>query len=1508
MLKNIVRIFGGDPNKRVIEKFTGIVEQINALEPEFEKMSDDELRAQTDKFRAVVEKNVNGIDDPKEHEKAERTTLDELMPEAFATVREASKRTLGLRPYDVQLIGGITLHQGKIAEMRTGEGKTLVATLPLYLNALTGRGVHLVTVNDYLARRDARWMAPIYHLLGLRVGVLQMAARTENGKKAFIVDIERQSPHEDQHQLRLVDRQEAYTADIVYGTNSEFGFDYLRDNMTWSLAERVQRGYFYAIVDEVDNVLIDEARTPLIISGPAQDDTEWYVRMAQVVKRLRSEDCEVSERDRTVTLTEIGETHVEELLEMPLRDPERPEDVTPEQARLMGYLEQALRAQFLFKRNKDYLVQAGKVTIIDEFTGRLMPGRRWSDGLHQAVEAKEGARVQAENVTYATITIQNYFRMYQKLGGMTGTAITEAEEFDKIYKLEVLAIPTNLEYVASRADSNLVELDDRDDQGYKFRYYSRNDDPQHTPVFWKRKDYPDVIYRTAEAKFRAVTGEILKYFAMGRPMLVGTTSVELSDKLSTRLRAEPLRRLAQVLVLRETWLKHNKREEDGRQIPELQPINAPLDQLQAAELRKMATELNISLNPEDKTNLAELARYLGLQEGDQERLLTALKSGIPHQVLNARKHTEESQIIAGAGAFGAVTIATNMAGRGVDIKLGGELAEEIISAVNRVLRKAGYPDPYDMQMEERQTVLLNLDPSAYGIYDAEVKFFFQHLEEMEHVKSLGGLHVIGSERHEARRIDNQLRGRSARQGDPGSSRFYLSLEDDLMVRFGGQQANDMMDRLKVDDAMPIELGLVSRLVEQSQTRVEGSNFDIRKHLLEYDDVLNTQRTKIYEQRNLIFTKQDLSADVTEMLRTEVLARVPKALEDKEGPWQLLAWLDQVQPAFQISDTLAASYELRLIVDHLKERLEESSPATAVPSSEINLLLEVADGSMKAEEDHLLAAVETLLEQVEDRLEAQLRERQETVDTFFEGLGLDDETDSRQPRELADELSGLVHFPVRLSPEQVRALKSDPDSILPVVREQTEAVLVAQAVTRLLGAIERRFGESLEIEPGSLNLNDWNGMADQIRAACRAVLDHRRERFLGATSEGAIAKDLEAALAREKEPLTASDVELLTTSLHAALARTAGQPANSLQESLAQEVRDVLTKLEGSLTEEDRDLIVADVEKAIAACGNNPLEQDPVMQSMRDSIEEIQELSLERRLLRMLVMIPVGTQTSFDRKSHRRIQTRTVRLTYTFYAARFLGNRSPDAIAEDVLEHLEDAQALVRDAWGRSEWKRLLTIRPAEMDLASQEGLRLLLGKPTYDQVKDSPLQAIPYEYRDRVIDELGRRALTEVYRQLLLGVITELWVEYLTQMEALRVSIGLEAYGQRDPLVQYKSKAFELFQTLLSNMRLGVITRMFTYRPRYVGGAQPSAKRGKETEASSESETVLEQEEGSPVTETGANEYAGSEGDNKTEPEETGKTRPTQDAGAGKAAARPGASRSNESQTTISKKRRRGRR
>jgi preprotein translocase subunit SecA len=1326
MLKKFVTLFGGDPNKKELENYAAMVEQINALEVSYEALSDDALRALTQDFRQRIKSGE---------------TLDDLLFEAYAAVKEASKRTIGLRHYDVQIIGGIVLHLGKIAEMRTGEGKTLVATLPLYLNALTGKGCHLITVNDYLARRDARWMAPIYDLLDIKVGVLQMASRTENARKAFVVDLERTSPHEDQHQLRLVPRQDAYAADITYGTNSEFGFDYLRDNMTMHMEDRVQRGHYFAIVDEVDNVLIDEARTPLIISGPASEDVEWYGRMAQIVRNLKPEDYEINERDRNVNLTELGETHVEELLGMALRDPDRPEDITPQQARLLGYLEQALRSQFLYKRNKDYLVQAGKVVIVDEFTGRLMPGRRWSDGLHQAVEAKEGVRVQPENVTYATITIQNYFRMYEKLAGMSGTAVTEAEEFDKIYSLGVLAIPTNLEYIATQPESGLVELEGRDEQGYKFQFYSPQDDPDQKPVFWKRKDYPDVVYRSEEAKLRAIMQEIFRNHIIGQPALVGTTSVELSERVSSRLRSEPLRRLAQVQLLRHNWFSKNNRVEDGRAIPDLQFLNTNLEQLDITAMRKMAREFGISFNPEDPQNQDTLVDILGLSPLDKPRLVSTLQAGIPHQVLNARKHTEESQIIADAGAFGAVTIATNMAGRGVDIKLGGELKEEIISSVSRVLRRAGYENPYDMSHEEQYQAFRKLDQDSFGIYDADIRTFIQYIDNMEKVRSLGGLHVIGSERHEARRIDNQLRGRAARQGDPGSSRFYLSMEDDLMRLFGGEQADALMQRLKIDDALPLEVGMVSRLIEQSQTRVEGANFDVRKHLLEYDDVLNTQRGKIYSQRDRIFTKDDLSEDVTDMLRTEINRRVPEALEDEEGPWKLLAWLDQIQPPLSINSQIFPSYSIRLVVDHILSEYgtQKNGHSALDPQTALPALIEITSQAILAEQQHLTKAVQAMLDQAELRLQNQIEERQNIVDTYFEGLSLeDDPNESRNLRQLQDELSTLLHLPIRLPSEQKHLLQDDPESIRPEIYNQVEISLFNQALRRLVGAIERRMDESLEIKPDLSEATDWNVINNWFMDALEQLFIRRHERFLGDganVNKGLIRRDLE----------------------------------------------NWLGQVTGNLNKFD--------------------------------------------LLNLLLMIPQGAVTAFDKRTHRRVQLRTTRLTYVYYAARLLQVEEFSQITEDVLDHLEQAQATLNLALGATEWNRIASLTMADLSETSRRGIQQILPANSVDQIADQPLANFEKDTVQKIIPELGRQALTRTYRQLLLAVISELWVDYLTQMEALRVSIGLEAYAQRDPLVQYKNRASALFQELIDNMRTGVISRMFTFKPRDTGVAQKDVPR-----------------------------------------------------------------------------------
>ena len=676
----------GTKNERELKRLWPIAEQINSFEPQISSLSDGDLRAKTDGFRMRLES-----EEP----------LDEILPEAFAVVREVSKRMLKMRHFDVQLIGGIVLHEGKIAEMKTGEGKTLVATMPVYLNALTGNGVHVVTVNDYLAKRDTQWMGPIYHFLGLSVGVIQHA-------ESFLYDPSYHAADRRLHNLRPVTRKEAYNADITYGTNNEFGFDYLRDNMRYEINDYVQRELNYAIVDEVDSILIDEARTPLIISGPSEESTDKYYKINKILPRLNKEDYVIDEKVKTATLTEEGNIKVERFLNVGnLYDPSNIE--------LLHHVNQALKAHTLFKRDVDYVVKDGDVIIVDEFTGRLMPGRRWSDGLHQAVEAKEGVKIESENQTLATITFQNYFRMYKKLAGMTGTADTEAEEFGKIYNLDVIVIPTNKPMI--------------------------------------RNDYPDVVYKTEKDKFNAVINEIIDCHKMGQPVLVGTISIEKSELLSSMLK----------------------------------------------------------------------------------------KKGIPHAVLNAKYHEKEAEIIAQAGSSHSVTIATNMAGRGTDIILGGNpqgIAKDILKD------KAEYAEK-------------EFEGALAKAYDLCAK-------DREMVISSGGVHILGTERHEARRIDNQLRGRSGRQGDPGTSRFYLSLEDDLMRIFGSDKIAGLMGRLGMEESVPIEHRLITKAIANAQKKVEAHNFDIRKHLIEYDDVMNKQRTEIYSFRREILSSDGLKDRVLEM--------------------------------------------------------------------------------------------------------------------------------------------------------------------------------------------------------------------------------------------------------------------------------------------------------------------------------------------------------------------------------------------------------------------------------------------------------------------------------------------------------------------------------------------------------------------------------------------------------------------------------------------------------------------
>lgn len=1297
VLKSLTQLLGGDPIRRTIEEYADVVETINRLEPEMQRLSRPDLQAKTDEFKARLQQGE---------------TLDDLLPEVFAVVREAAVRTLGLRHYDVQLIGGVILHEGTIIEMKTGEGKTLVATMPMYLNALSGKGVHLVTVNDYLARRDARWMGPIFDFLGMSVGVLQEASRTEGGKKGFLYNTEKESTQEDVDRLEIVDRALAYEADIVYGTNNEFGFDYLRDNMARRLQDRSQRGHHYAILDEVDNILIDEARTPLIISGPSHEDPELYERMAKVVKQLRPEDFEINERDRTVSLTAIGEDHVEQVLGMALKDPDRPEDITPEQARLLGHLEQALRAEYLFKRNKDYVVQGGKVVIVDEFTGRLMAGRRWSDGLHQAVEAKEGVKVRQENVTYATITLQNYFRMYDKLAGMTGTAVTEAEEFNKIYGVDVVALPTNLEYVAMQPGTDLEEVDYRE-SGNKFVYYARTDDQGQEPVFWKRKDYPDVVYRTEEAKLRATVAEILERHVRGQPLLVGTTSVEMSERLSGRLSAGPLKKLAMTMILRDAYLEAHDIPDDGMRVEAIEPLYESLDDLQRKMLRQYARDLELSLNPAKEENLQRLIRLLGLAPAHSERLEVTLNSGIKHNVLNAKRHDEESRIIADAGALGSVTIATNMAGRGVDIKLGGEVAEEVIGAIHRVLRRTGIDEPENLNMEERLQALAAADEEAIGIYDAEIDLFDKFMEEGKRVKQAGGLHVIGSERHEARRIDNQLRGRAARQGDPGSSQFFLSLEDELMRLFGGSQVSGLMQRLNIDDAVPIAHSIVDRTIEQAQTRVEGAHFDTRKHLLEYDDVLNQQREIFYSQRNRVFSKDDLLEDVRAMLETEVEAHVEAASLDPEGPWKLLAWLEETQPTLNLnSDDPYPSFMLQLLLDDLAH-VEDVDTLH-------ERCLQLAADALQAQYDHLARAIDTQFRGAIDRLDEQAEQRIEMAEMAIDGAMLEAEETGREPngRQLIQAVESAAGMKIQVDGRGEESIASDPLAFRRRVPELVEASLGLRIWAGLVQTVENRIGESLDLEKRVSFPIDWDDAAEMLQDALQRVWQARMERLLEEVD-----RDLERELGR----------------------------------------RDDFG---------DADIIAA------------------------------------------LVQMSYGQRMVFDRKSHQRRAAIVARLSYAFSAADLLDTEDPEALTERVLRHLEGAQETLDDTMGEAELRRAASPAVTDLSEEAQRALRRAYGQDRFEELAaGGAIQSMEPETRDEIVRLIGQSLLTDAYRRLILSVGDQLWVDYLTQMEALRTSIGLEAYGQRDPLVQYKSRAFDMFQQLLASIRAGVVNRLFRTQP-----------------------------------------------------------------------------------------------
>ena len=772
MLDIVKKVFG-TKNDRELKKLQPIVAAINELEPAVSGLTDEQLRNKTNEFRERIDQGAS---------------LDDLLSEAFAVVRETGKRVLNMRHFDVQLIGGYALHTGRIAEMKTGEGKTLVATLPAYLNGLGGKGVHVVTVNDYLARRDSEWMGQIYKFLGLDVGVVR-------------------------HGIDEVERRAAYAAGISYGTNNEFGFDYLRDNMKFESAHCVQRGHNFAIVDEVDSILVDEARTPLIISGPSEEATDKYHRINKIVPRLhRDIDYQVDEKHRTATLTEEGVGHAENLLSVEnLYDPSNME--------ILHHINQGLKAHTLFKRDSEYVVKDGEVQIVDEFTGRLMPGRRWSDGLHQAVEAKEGLKIQQENQTLASITFQNYFRMYDKLAGMTGTAETEAEEFLKIYNLQVLVMPPNREL--------------------------------------RRLESPDVIYRTEREKFNAVVDEIRELNDRGQPVLVGTITIDKSEKLSSMLK----------------------------------------------------------------------------------------RKGIRHVVLNAKYHEKEAEIVAQAGRLGAVTIATNMAGRGTDIVLGGN--PEFLAKGRLRKNKVESDEATPEQMAE-----------ALESVRAEIE------AEHKEVVSLGGLHIIGTERHEARRIDNQLRGRSGRQGDPGSSRFFVSLEDDLMRIFAADRISNIMQKLGMEEGVPIESKMVSKQIESAQKRVEGQNFSARKHVLEYDDVMNKQREAIYGLRKQLLEESDQQEYVSSIADDIMASLVSRHAAEETHPseWDLeglgTAVLRQFGIDYRKEDVDPDDLSSRELEDALIEVIhrkydekEELIGTDAMRFHERMLMLQIVDAQWK---DHLLA--------------------------------------------------------------------------------------------------------------------------------------------------------------------------------------------------------------------------------------------------------------------------------------------------------------------------------------------------------------------------------------------------------------------------------------------------------------------------------------------------------------------------------------------------------------------------
>jgi preprotein translocase subunit SecA len=1399
MFKWLGRLFSGDSTERVLNDLYAIVDQVNALEPEFEALTNEQLRGKTDEFRRRLR---------------EGETLDDLLPEAFAAVREAAKRTIEKRHYDVQLIGGIVLHQGKIAEMKTGEGKTLVATLPLYLNSLDGKGSHLITVNDYLARRDAGWNGPIYNLLGVSLAAI-------SHDFSAIYDPEYLDPKSNLEDERLVHwrpvtRREAYEADITYGTNNEFGFDYLRDNIATRFEQTVQRPLNYAIVDEVDNILIDEARTPLIISGPARAAGDDYHYFANLVKGLRGieqreydalkKDLEFGDskrrteaqrlidnadyvldlKHRGISLTDAGILKVERRLKDAGRLPDDANIYEPEYFELTHYLDNAIKGEYVFKRDKDYIVQSGEVVIVDEQTGRTMPGRRWSDGLHEAVEAKEGVRVQDETMVYATITIQNYFRMYNKLSGMTGTALTESEEFAKIYKLDVVPIPTNRDVVR----------DDRNDQ----------------------------IFRSEEAKYRAVVREILGAAVRGQPVLVGTASIENSERLANYLKPGALKNLALSSVLMVTIRDTKAVNEDLRKAF-AESLDLPISQVPFTVLRQTAQALNL---PTDALAPEILNRFVVmLNISDSTRLQEFLRNGLPHQVLNAKLHEQEAGIVAQAGRPGTVTIATNMAGRGTDILLGGNadalaaqyleetgVRREQIKAVAKLVAEGN--DQQTQQMLERQKLpaeVLDELNRAKQQYDTMLQqfeanpalFFLSHYAEgsaetfaarwafvndvldnevglarqvMQNtqglreeqiaqiqavrsdlesyrndkaeflanqlfdriyaararliqavlhgnldesrkliaetptmdesliggiqqikaqveadaklIRELGGLVIIGTERHEARRIDNQLRGRAGRQGDPGMSRFYISLEDELMKRFGPSidRVKGFMSRAGFEDDIPIEFGVISKSIENAQTKVEGYNFDVRKRVVDYDDVMNKQREVIYARRRAILEQGEIQRRL-QMLVQRYLGSY--------ADW-VTGQVEELAAGVNDGNRPEIERQLARLLPGT-ERLNQAE-LQAASDEQRSAILQPLIAESEQQRHPLRLLLEDVAEFVNIDPEAALSEL-ENADRPTVERYLDEQWRATTEGDLEQRIKSLFY--------------TELDLMVDRYLDDYEGWMT--------GEIEKAVEASTVQATGVINIE---GALRRIRPILPQVDTIGSERLAGASPE-LVQRECESVIRQSYQE--GNHLRLFADEIQRVLPFVPGLSADQYLTMFA----DALDGLLISLPEAERATLI---QEWLA----------PVRQSLQ----------------------PIFAGNTFNEEESRAFLTAT------------------------------------NEAW--------------------------IDGLDRLSQLDDDGQSAGLEQLVDRSFDRwrtlIGVDLLNRYSRELMLNAIDREWADYLTAMEDLRQGIGLQGIAQRDPLVAYKTQAFKMFEELLDTIDRTTVKTFFNNLPRFVSSVQQQAMMG----------------------------------------------------------------------------------